>query len=69
MPEHQAVLITGAASKIGRRIAERFLDRLFAELIQHNEHFDVLVNNAGIAGPSAPIDTHDEGGWRAGCST
>ena len=24
---------------------------------------DVLVNNAGIAGPSAPVDEHDEDGW------
>ena len=102
MGEQQVVLITGAASGIGRRTAERFLergdevhicdvsadlvgefleanpaatgsvadigsrddvDRVFAELAQHHEHLDVLVNNAGIAGPSAPIDTHDEDGW------
>ena len=102
MSEQQVVLITGAASGIGRRTAERFLergdevhicdvsadmagefleanpsatgsvadignrddvDRVFAELAQHHEHLDVLVNNAGIAGPSAPIDTHDEDGW------
>jgi NAD(P)-dependent dehydrogenase (short-subunit alcohol dehydrogenase family) len=102
MPEHHAVLITGAASGIGRRTAERFLergdevhicdvsrerveeflaanpfatgsvadigkredvDRVFVELMQRHEHLDVLVNNAGIAGPSAPVDTHDEDGW------
>jgi NAD(P)-dependent dehydrogenase (short-subunit alcohol dehydrogenase family) len=102
MSEHHAVLITGAASGIGRRTAERFLergdevhicdvsqelvdefleanpsatgsvadignrddvDRVFVELMRHHEHLDVLVNNAGVAGPSAPIDTHDEDGW------
>lgn len=94
------ILITGAASGIGRRTAERFLengaavhicdvsqesvdeflaanpaatasitdvgdrasvDQLFADL--PFDHLDVLVNNAGIAGPSAPVDQHDEDGW------
>ena len=102
MSEHHAVLITGAASGIGRRAAERFLergdevhicdvsrelveefleanpsatgtvadignrddaDRVFTELMRRHEHLDVLVNNAGIAGPSAPVDSHDEAGW------
>ena len=102
MSEHQAVLITGAASGIGRRTAERFLergdavhicdvsaelvgkfleanpsatgsvadignrddaDRVFAEFELRHDHLDVLVNNAGIAGPSAPIDAHDDDGW------
>lgn len=97
---HKNVLITGAASGIGRRTAERFLeegasvhicdvsrqsveaflsanpnasasvtdvgdrhsvDQLFTEL--PFENIDVLVNNAGIAGPSAPVDEHDEDGW------
>ena len=96
------VLITGAASGIGRRTAERFLergdrvhicdvsdddvaafletnpgatgttadignrddvDRVFEELQKHHERLDVLVNNAGIAGPTATVDQHDEDGW------
>ena len=98
------VIISGGASGIGARAAERFLeqqygvhicdvaddrvadflaahpkatgtvadignkddaDRVFADVEKAYGHLDILVNNAGIAGPSAPIDTHDEGGWDA----
>ncbi len=100
MSGSRTVLITGAASGIGRRTAERFLaegaavhicdvsqehvdefltanptatasvtdigdreavDLLFEEL--PFDHLDVLVNNAGVAGPSARVDEHDEDGW------
>lgn len=100
--EKHVVLISGAASGIGRRTAERFIergdgvhicdvapdmvtdflasnptatgtvadvgsrqdvDRVFADLENHHKRIDVLINNAGVAGPSAPIDEHDEDGW------
>lgn len=100
--EDHVVLISGAAGGIGRRVAERFLergdavhicdvsreavheflaanpgatgsvadvgdrenvDRVFAELRASHDRLDVLVNNAGVAGPTAPIDEHDEDGW------
>jgi NAD(P)-dependent dehydrogenase (short-subunit alcohol dehydrogenase family) len=51
---------TGSVADIGNRDD---VDRAFAELTQRHEHLDVLINNAGIAGPSAPIDTHDDDGW------
>jgi len=96
------VLISGGASGIGRRMAERFLEqgdsvhvcdvaagrvdeflaanpgasgttadignrddiaRVIADVVAQHERLDVLVNNAGIAGPSAKVDTHDEDGW------
>ena len=96
------VLVTGAASGIGRRTAERFLEqgdsvhicdvsnervaeflaanpgatgtvadignrddvaRVFTDFEKQHDHLDVLVNNAGIAGPSAPLDAHDDDGW------
>lgn len=100
--EHHVVLISGAATGIGRSAAMRFLergdevhicdvsqeavdnfleanpgatgtvadvgnrdevDRVFADLQKSHEYLDVLVNNAGIAGPSAIVDEHDEDGW------
>jgi NAD(P)-dependent dehydrogenase (short-subunit alcohol dehydrogenase family) len=96
------VLISGGASGIGARSAERFLeegnhvhicdvaeervsdflaanpgatgtvadignrndvDRVFADLEEHHDDLNVLINNAGVAGPTAPVDTHDEDGW------
>jgi len=96
------VLITGAASGIGRKVAEAFLtqganvhicdssadmiaefvaanptatttradvsnvadvDRVFADLKQHYGALNTLINNAGIAGPTATVDNIDPTDW------
>lgn len=40
------------------------LDRLFGEIIEKWDGLDVLVNNAGIAGPRAPVEETDEDDWQ-----
>ena len=96
------VLISGAASGIGSKIAEAFLtqganvhicdssadmiaefiaanptatttqadvsivadvDRVFTDLKQHYGTLNTLVNNAGIAGPTATVDNIDPADW------
>jgi len=51
---------TGTVADIGNR---EDVDRVFSDLLRSRDHLDVLVNNAGVAGPSAPVDTHDVEGW------
>jgi NAD(P)-dependent dehydrogenase (short-subunit alcohol dehydrogenase family) len=51
---------TGTVADIGKCDD---VDQLFTELDNYYSGLDVLVNNAGIAGPSAPVDEHDEDGW------
>jgi len=51
---------TGTVADIGVRAD---VDRVFADFEKLYDRLDVLVNNAGIAGPSAPVDEHDEDGW------
>ena len=100
--EKQTVLISGGASGIGRRIAERFLeqgalvhicdasqdhideflganpgasatladigdrtavDTVFAAHALHHDGLDLLINNAGVAGPVGPVESLDEDAW------
>ena len=102
MSEDKVVLISGAASGIGRRMAERLLaegyrvhicdssqknvdaftaanpgasatladvgkrgdvDTVFTELLENHGRLDMLINNAGIAGPAVPVEECDEDGW------
>ena len=51
---------TGTVADIGDRDD---VARLIGDFEAHYERLDVLVNNAGVAGPSAKVDTHDDAGW------
>jgi len=51
---------TGTVADVGDRDD---VARLIGGFETHYERLDVLVNNAGIAGPSAKVDTHDDDGW------
>lgn len=96
------MVISGAATGLGQRIAERFqeggfrvvvcdadpaaveefrasypraaatvvdvsdprrVDAWFDEIATNHGRIDVLINNAGIAGPTAPIDQIDPADW------
>ena len=39
------------------------VDRVFADLRQHHGGLNILINNAGIAGPSVPVEEVDEDDW------
>ena len=43
---------------------ENQVDQLFKEMSDSFEGLEILVNNAGIAGPTAPVEEIDPGEWR-----
>lgn len=57
----------GAHPGIGTTVADvarpEDVDRLFADSKRNLGGLDVLVNNAGIAGPTAPIEKIEPGDW------
>ena len=40
------------------------MDQLFKEMSDSFGGLEILVNNAGIAGPTAPVEEIDPGEWR-----
>lgn len=48
---------------------EDSVDNLFADIGRHFPHLDVLINNAGLAQPSAHIDHISLDAWRAAIDT
>lgn len=39
------------------------VDKVYADLLARHSELNVLINNAGVAGPSAPVEECDEDGW------
>jgi NAD(P)-dependent dehydrogenase (short-subunit alcohol dehydrogenase family) len=57
-----APLVTGSVCDVTDTTA---VATLFEDLTRELEGLDVLVNNAGIAGPTAPVDAYDREQWDA----
>ena len=53
--------LAGTVADVG---VEADVERLFAEAVARLGGLDVLVNNAGTAGPTGPVETLDLEGWR-----
>ncbi|WP_428277597.1 SDR family oxidoreductase [Candidatus Palauibacter sp.] len=53
--------LAGTVADVG---VEADVERLFAEGLARLGGLDVLVNNAGTAGPTGPVETLDLDGWR-----
>jgi NAD(P)-dependent dehydrogenase (short-subunit alcohol dehydrogenase family) len=51
---------TATLADIGKRSD---VDKVFTELLERYGRLDLLINNAGIAGPAAPVEDCDEDGW------
>ncbi len=67
-PEALDALLGSAEGDLGGTPAdvssEPDVERLFAEALRRLGGLDVLVNNAGSAGPTGPVESLDLEGWR-----
>jgi NAD(P)-dependent dehydrogenase (short-subunit alcohol dehydrogenase family) len=52
-----------ATATVGDVSVPTDVDRVFADLKEHHGRLDVLVNNAGIAGPTAPVENIGISDW------
>ncbi|ABG33599.1 SDR family NAD(P)-dependent oxidoreductase [Roseobacter denitrificans] len=62
---HAADSLTGCLACHGDVTDAGAMDAVFGDLMQRFGQLDVLVNNAGIAGPTAQIEDISEEEWRA----
>lgn len=59
-----AAAVPGVGTTLADAGSEADVDRLFADVAAHLGGLDVLVNNAGIAGPTAAVDETAPADWR-----
>jgi NAD(P)-dependent dehydrogenase (short-subunit alcohol dehydrogenase family) len=55
---------TGLTATLADVASEEDVDRLFTDVRKELRGLDVLVNNAGIAGPTGPVETLSPADWR-----
>ncbi len=53
----------GASASVADIANKSDVDQVFADLLQHHGSLHILINNAGIAGPSDPVENVDEDDW------